>query len=62
MQEKNICKHKFEPRYDVHYPKSLLDVLNKTKSMAGYLKDHFDMEKTYIHDICVKCGLKITRE
>ena len=43
----NTCKHKFEPRYDEE---------EKTTLDSGNFKS-----KTYVLDICVKCGTKINR-
>ncbi len=55
------CKHKFTPRYNEIYSTPLLDLKKllsahscdkvKTEHNQPYLR-----EKTYICDVCVKCG------
>ena len=51
------CKHKYQPRYDEEWTTDATESVKmradtKVKGKAQpYLKT-----KTYIHDICVKCG------
>lgn len=44
--------HKFEGRYNEAFNKSMVDRL---ASIRGGIMDGL-REKTYIHDICVRCG------
>lgn len=51
--------HKFEPRYDLGEPDTSRFVSFKAKSTTEF----FDglKSKTYVRDVCVKCGKAIDR-
>ena len=55
--------HKFRPRYDEKWtgPQWLLDAMTKetlTKMSGQPTRDHI---KTYVHDVCVRCGSVVER-
>ena len=59
------CKHKFRPRYDEVWTTVIGEMQNsmyegKTKG-GSLLAEPYLKEKTYIHDICVKCGQIVKR-
>ncbi len=54
------CKHKYEPRYNEKHTTTLKElgkigsgckIYGSEKVARPYLE-----EKTYVHDICVRCG------
>ena len=61
-----ILGHKFEAREDVE---DLMDreimtqAIEVVRAASGDMRVKWDAKrKTYIHDICVRCGLKVKRE
>lgn len=50
--------HKFEPRYDLKMPASFAERL--THAPSGHLVEALK-DRTYVHDICVRCGMIRTR-
>lgn len=59
------CKHKFQPRYDCKWT-TVMEELQNSKAAGeirgGYrIAEPYMKEKTYIYDICVKCGQTIKR-
>lgn len=58
------CKHKFKARYSEKWSHPLKDVLDSGNTLQdgkGYgWVDTYLQERTYICDVCVKCG-KIVR-
>jgi hypothetical protein len=65
LDEALPCKHKFEARYDETYANPLDHVIEMQKEAllqgcwGGEIQGNFTpylKYKTYIHDICVKCG------
>lgn len=46
--------HSFEARYNNYFPKALIDRLLNVRGDMEHMK-----EQSYIHDICIKCGLTI---
>jgi hypothetical protein len=54
---------KFEARYDESSPdQALRDVVEVAKSVPSYVIKMLIREKTYIHDVCTRCGKVIKRE
>jgi len=51
-------KHKFQPRYSEKWTTAVEEVIRsgvtniESGNATPYLK-----EKTYVHDVCVKCGM-----
>lgn len=53
------CKthgHKFEARYDETGGKSPLDTFWISNTVSGKDWEKIISKKTYVHDICVRCG------
>ena len=53
------CKHKFKARYDEKYStvaERLLKHGTRLKGNGCDLTEPYMTERTYVHDICVKCG------
>lgn len=59
----NSCKHEFQPRYDEKWTTAFKEVI-KSNSGIGVkyegngkgITEPYLNERTYIYDICVKCG------
>jgi len=53
------CKHKFRPRYDRVWTTVVGEIIARggkvTKAYDGL--EPYVKSETYVHDICVKCGL-----
>ena len=67
VRSTSVCKHKFEPRYDEEYSTGLNDVVESQHrstelDVGGAVCTSYLKKRTYIHDICVKCGDIIKRE
>ncbi len=61
------CKHKFQPRYDEVWSTYFLDAAEhgqefKVKYEGGATLKPYMKKKTYICDICVKCGATVKNE
>lgn len=57
------CKHKFEPRYDEIFSTIASEAIHSgTAIKINGGEEPYLKAKTYIHDICVKCGDIKTRE
>ena len=52
-------KHKFRPRYNENWTTSLEEInlssLKEIENGNGMLRPYLK-EKTYVHDVCIKCG------
>ncbi len=58
------CKHKFQPRYDETYTTTIAEVVPHLTGKISCDREHgkpYLKTKTYVHDICVKCGMKRVR-
>jgi len=58
----SIRGHKFEPRYDCE-PVSSFEI--GESSMSGWAFEKIleaMMRRTYVYDICVRCGTKVKRD
>ncbi len=51
--------HKFEARYDVEPSHDVAEIKGSTESIKAFFRG---IEKrTYIHDVCIKCGKTIKK-
>lgn len=50
--------HKFQPRYDEQRtaPQWLTNTMLDTTTKVDIQGNHQDWKKTYVHDICSRCG------
>lgn len=59
------CRHKFQPRYDKEWSTALQDCIasNRIKN-ANFknMEEPYLRKETYVFDICIKCGIVITRK
>lgn len=53
------CKHKFQPRYDEVYTTAVQQMIEHGINASGLYYTAFEsylQKRTYVFDICVKCG------
>lgn len=52
--------HQFEARYDVEPPTNIDSVQGGTAAIAEFMRGM--SKRTYVCDVCVRCGMKLYRE
>lgn len=52
--------HKFVARYDIGEPDLSMFTSLKTRDMSGFVESM--KPKTYVHDVCVRCGQIVERK
>jgi hypothetical protein len=53
------CRHKYQPRYDEQYTTTVLEIVKASKYRIESAKngqEPYLKSKTYVRDICIKCG------
>lgn len=56
-------QHRFEARYDLSGAQTLADILGGEGNFRGNINGLLEKSrtKTYVHDICVRCGTTVLR-